>query len=181
LKIIKSLLLIQNNNPVLKNKAFTLIELIVVMALMSILLFFSIPRLDINIFSDDTRDFSTWMLMTVKSLKETSQRENQLYSLCVDLDNDQMWKTQGLQSEQSDQTEAAKQDEYKLPEGLRLIDVEFPEMEKKASGIVEIRFYPQGYSDKALIHIEDNDNKRSSYLVEPFLSQVKIYDHYFEF
>ena len=35
--------------------------------------------------------------------------------------------------------------------------MEYPNGEKTVGGQAEIRFYPDGHSDKAAIHIEDND------------------------
>jgi prepilin-type N-terminal cleavage/methylation domain-containing protein len=170
-------------NPLKKtfsnNHAFTLIELVVVMALISILLFFAIPRLDIDIFSDDDRNLSTWILFTVKSLKEQAQQDATQLTLYVDLDNNMMW-TGGVVDAETIET-APKENQYKLPEGIQLLDVEFPGMEQKSSGIAEIYFYPKGYSDKAVIHTRDNDNNRHSYVIEPFLSEVKIHDRYIEF
>jgi general secretion pathway protein H len=179
LKIADPPLLIPNNNFITKNQGFTLIELIVVMALISILLFFAIPRLDINIFSNDNRNVSTWILFTVKSLKEKAQQESARYILYVDMDNDLMWS--GLETKPEDQEAASKENQYKLPEGMQVLDVEFPGMERKSSGIAEIYFYPKGYSDKAVIHIQDNDHNRNSFVIEPFLSEVKIYERYIEF
>jgi general secretion pathway protein H len=179
LKIAKPSLLISKNKFIFKNQAFTLIELIVVMALISILLFFSIPRLDINIFSDDNRNFSTWIIFTVKSLKEKAQQDGVRYVLYVDMDNDLMWS--GLETKPETEETPSKDNQYKLPEGMQVLDVEFPGMEQKTSGIAEIYFYPKGYSDKALIHIQDKDHNRNSYVIEPFLSEVKTYDSYIEF
>ena len=58
---------------------------------------------------------------------------------------------------------------------------EFLNEDKITRGIAEIHFYRKGYSDKALIHIEDDDNEQSSYLIEPFLPHVKIIEEYVEF
>ena len=44
------------------------------------------------------------------------------------------------------------------------------------TGKAEILFHKQGYSDKALIHIEDNSGEKMSFLIEPFLKRVKFYD-----
>jgi prepilin-type N-terminal cleavage/methylation domain-containing protein len=162
-----------------KNRAFTLIEVIVVMALMSILLYFAIPRLDIDMFSNDDRDVSTWLIVTVKSLKETSQQEGIQRALCVDLDNNMMWS--GVKSDSLTQEAPPKENQYKMPEGIALLDVEFPGIQQKSSGIVEIYFYPKGYSDKAIIHIRDKNHNRHSFVIEPFLTEVKIYDRYIEF
>jgi general secretion pathway protein H len=171
--------LIPFNHFITHHKAFTLIELIVVMSLISILLFFAVPRLDVNVFSNDDRNVSTWILFTVKSLKEKSQQDAVRLTLYVDLDNDMMWS--GGEAESEVKEAAPKENQYKLPEGMQFLDVQFPGVEQKSSGIAEIYFYPKGYSDKAIIHIRDNDHNRNSYVIEPFLSEVKIYDRYIEF
>jgi len=74
-----------------KNQAFTLIELIVVIALISIVLAFAIPRLDNSFFSNNKRKLSSWILLNVKSLKEKAVREQTKNILVVDIDNNQMW------------------------------------------------------------------------------------------
>lgn len=164
-----------------KNRAFTLIELIVVISLISILLAFAIPRLDNSFFSNNKRKLSSWILLNVKSLKEKAVREQTKNILVVDIDNNQMWVSGESVSGESVSGDTPKGNEYKLPDGFRLMDVEFLNDEKITSGIAEIHFYGRGYSDKALIHIEDRDENRFSYLIEPFLLHVKIKDQYVEF
>ncbi len=164
------------------NQAFTLIELIVVISMISILLVFTIPRLDASFFSDNERKISSWILLNVKALKEKAVREQTLYVLNVDLDNNQMWSSSGLVSESTEESEETpKESKYQIPSGYRLVDVEFLNEDKITGGIAEIHFYHKGYSDKALIHIEDDDNAQNSYLIEPFLPHVKIIDEYVEF
>ncbi|MBC2715523.1 MAG: type II secretion system protein [Desulfobacteraceae bacterium] len=158
------------------NQAFTLIELIVVISMISILLAFSLPRLDISFFSDNDRKISSWILLNVKSLKENAVKEQSLQILNIDIDNNQMWSSSGPVTE-----ETPKENEYQIPSGYRLMDVEFLNADKVTKGICEIHFYKKGYSDKALIHIEDNDNNQYSYLIEPFLPHVKIIEKYIEF
>ena len=53
--------------------------------------------------------------------------------------------------------------------------------EKIRQEIAIINFYPKGYSDRAVIHVEDGHDNRYSYLIEPFLPHVKIKDEYIEF
>ena len=167
------------------NSAFTLIELIVVISLISILLAFSIPRLDVSFFSDNERKISSWILINVKALKEKSVKDQTLQILNIDLDNNSMWASSGpITDEEADEVfgeEAARENEYQIPSGYRLVDVEFLNEDKITKGIARIHFYRKGYSDKVLIHIEDSDNDRYSYLIEPFLPHVKIIEEYIEF
>ncbi len=44
-----------------------------------------------------------------------------------------------------------------------------------------ICFYKAGYSDKAIIHIEDEDHYQVSFLIEPFLPNMKLYQEYVSF
>lgn len=158
------------------DEGFTLIELIVVILLISIVLVFAAPRLDVSFFSNQERKLSAWILLTVKSLKETAVKTQTSTTLHIDLDANRMWTSIG---EVTDET--PRENEYALPSGYRLVDVQFPEMDKITRGVAVIRFYKKGYSDKALIHIEDSDDIQSSYLIEPFLPYVKISDTYIEF
>lgn len=150
------------------------------------MLAFAIPRLDNSFFFNNKRKLSSWILLNVKSLKGKAVREQTKKILAVDIDNNQMWIFSEPESAESVQSEnapgdAPEKNEYKLPDGFRLMDVEFLNNEKISSGIAEIHFYAQGYSDKALIHVEDRDENRYSYLVEPFLLHVKIEAQYVEF
>ena len=157
-------------------KGFTLIELIVVVSLISILLVFAAPRLDVSFFSDQERKLSAWMLLTVKTLKESAFKAQTITTLHVDLDNNRMWTSAGPVTE-----ETPRENEYALPAGHRLMDAQYPETDKITRGVAVVQFYPKGYSDKALIHIEDGDDNRTSYLIEPFLPHINISDTYLEF
>ncbi len=167
------------------NSAFTLIELIVVISLISILLAFSIPRLDVSFFSDNERKISSWILINVKALKEKSVKDQTLQILNIDMDSNSMWSSSGSATDEvTDEIlgeEVPRENEYQIPSGYRLVDVEFLNEDKITKGIAEIHFYRKGYSDKVLIHIEDSDNAQYSYLIEPFLPHVKIIEEYIEF
>ncbi len=164
-----------------RDQGFTLIELIVVISIISVLLAFSLPRLDASFFSDKDRKISTWILLKVKLLKEQAVQEQTLFVLNVDLDEGTMWTSAGPMTD-----ETPKTDEFKVPSGFEIMDVavpgDDPNDDKKVSrGVAEINFYRQGYSDKAIIHLRDRDNNQFSYLIEPFLPHVKIVEEYVGF
>jgi len=69
---------------------------------------------------------------------------------------------------------------YRLPTDVNLLDVEYPDKKKALGGQADIHFYQKGYSDKAIIHVENSHNEQRSFLVEPFLTSVRMYQEYVE-
>jgi len=162
-----------------QDKGFTLIELIVVVSLISIMLFLYIPKFQEAVMFDNTKRVSRWIIGKLQALKESSVNNQKLYVFHIDLDNNRMWVTNELMSEEEMQN--AEQQGFELPDDINLLDVKYPGKDKMLSGRADIYFYKKGYSDKALIHIEDSSNKQLSFLIEPFLSAVELYEEYVEF
>ncbi|MBN1932902.1 MAG: type II secretion system protein [Desulfobacterales bacterium] len=160
-----------------ENKGFTLIELIVVIFLISIMLFFSIPRFEITIFSDDYKKASRWIIGKVHDLKDRAVGEQKTYILHINIDKSMFWVSYESMSEEEQQK--AEQKAYRLPEEIKVLDVEYPDHIKISMGTADIYFYKKGYCDKAIIHLE-NDQKQISFLIEPFLYEVNIEEKYVE-
>jgi len=154
-------------------RGFTLIEVTVVVFLVGILLLVALPRLPEAPLTDHSRKTSRWLVLKIKDLKQRSVREQNVYSLQVDMDTNRFWVTR------ADMTEAekiaAEKDAFRPGGSVRIVDVEFPQLEPATVGRTEIRFYPRGYSERAMIHIDDGD-RRYSFRIEPFLSRVRIYE-----
>jgi len=159
-----------------QSNGFTLIELIVVISLISIITFVSVPRFHNKTMPDNTKKVSRWIMITSQSLKEKSFRDQKLYTMYVDMESRQLWVTDESMSEE-EILKAGRQG-FLIPDDVELLDVEFPGNNKIISGLADICFYPDGHSDMALIHIKDDDNNQLSFLIEPFLSKVKLYEEY---
>jgi prepilin-type N-terminal cleavage/methylation domain-containing protein len=157
-------------------KGFTFIELIVVISLISIMLFLAIPRFQGNFLSDSTKDVSRWILLKIPYIKEKAAREQKGYILHVGFDSNKLWITHEAMSQ--DSLQSAQENGYKLPENIKLLDVEYPDQEKISVGEAGIHFNEKGYSDKVIIHIEKDDNEQLSFLIEPFLSKVRLFNSY---
>jgi prepilin-type N-terminal cleavage/methylation domain-containing protein len=162
-----------------QNNGFTLIELIVVISLISLMFFFAIPRIQVDVLSDNTRKVSRWIMLNVSALKEKAVHDQKRYALHLSLDSNRLWVTNDTLSEEEFEEAAATG--YNLPEEIKLLDVEYPDKEKISAGRADIYFYKKGYSDKAIIHIKNNDNEVLSFLIEPFLSRARLYNKYLEF
>lgn len=153
-------------------QAFTLIEMVVVTALIAIMLMVAIPRLDGGFFSDSDGETARYIIATVSHLKEKAVIEQKTYLLNVSPDIQRFWVTVDGMAE----TDASKaRDEgYRLPRGIRIDHVAFSSDERISSGTIPIGFYPQGYSDKAVIRLRTNDGERLSFFIEPFLAGVEM-------
>lgn len=153
---------------------FTLIELIVVMALLSIFIFLTIPQFDDSLLTDNTRKTSRWIIIKVPALKEKAVTERKHYTLHVDIDGNRFWVSNETMSEE--ELIQAEKTGYTLINGINILDVEFPGNETVGTGQAMIHFYKQGYSDMAMIRMEDNE-KQFSFKIEPFLSGVTKYEN----
>ena len=154
---------------------FTLIELIVVISLIGLMLFFSLPRLQDNPFLEDSKETSRWLIGKVQALKESAIRDQKQYSLHFDLDSGRVWETNESMSQED--YESAALNSYALPDNVRIVDVEYPAGGKVSSGQAEITFYKAGYTDKVFIHMQEGDTYLS-FLIEPFLSKVQVSEKY---
>jgi len=157
-------------------RGFTLIELIVVVALLSIVLVFTLPRFDHFLVSDPASKTSRWLIRTVKALKENAIREQKRYALHIDMDANTLWSSDASMTDEA--VDQAASGGYRLPDGMRLLDVEYPTFGKVSTGRADLFFYPQGYSERALIHIENDDAEILTYSIEPFLAQIGIFEKY---
>lgn len=156
-------------------RGFTLIEIAVVILLISIMLLVAVPRLPDSPLTDQTRKTKRWVILKVQDLKERAVRDQKTYTLHVGIDSKRLWITSDDMSEES--KEQAEKNALKLDEDLKVLDVEYPGDQRVESGRADIAFFAKGYSDRAIIHMADMDT-RFSFHIEPFLSNVKLYDAY---
>jgi prepilin-type N-terminal cleavage/methylation domain-containing protein len=161
-------------------QGFTLLELMVVMLLISIVLAVAIPKFSGGAFQDPVNKMSRWMINTVRTLRSAAIQQQKVEGLVIDLGNRRMWPVTDAMSEEA-ALAAPPGNALSLPDTVRYMDVQFPNQDRISSGTTEVRFYPAGYSDQVLIHLETDDDKKMTYLVEPLLPKVKIFDEWIEF
>lgn len=159
-----------------RHVGFTLIELTVVMALISIMLFVTLPRVKSDIFVDQTKKTSRWLLASVRYLKEASIRDQSDHTLHVDMDNGKIWMSSALKAEEMPEKEVSGG--LTLADSIRIRDVAFAGNRKMTHGVVQIQFYAKGYSDNAMIHVVNDDGRELSYHIPPFLPHMKILEDY---
>lgn len=156
-----------------RRDGFTLLELIVVMALMGIVFFFAIPRFEGTFLFDDSKKSARWLIAKLQGLKEEALRTRRRHVLVLDLDTQRTWHTTEVMT--AEEMELAARRTQPIPGGARVVAVEFPPENRIASGRVQIYFYGDGHSDKALIQMQTGD-VFNTFLLEPFLTQIQMFD-----
>ncbi len=156
-----------------------MIELIVVLALISTVLFLAIPRFQNTDLSDSKRILTRWIITTTRDLKVKALKHQKWYAMHIDLDKGTLWtSSDGMAAEE---TEKAIQKNFQLPDDLNLIDVEYPGMGKVTTGRADIFFYKENFSQMAFIHVEKDGYHKMTFQIEPFLPAPKLFDEYVEF
>lgn len=159
-----------------RDTGFTLIELMVVMLLISIVLAVAIPRFEGGPFQDPTKKLSRWMINTVRHLRSAAIQQQTVQALVIDLNHQRVWISHEGMSEEALST--AEDKAMTIDKSIQIRNVQYPDREPLAYGTVEIRFYPQGYSDRALIQLETDDAEQLTFLIEPLLPKIKILEEW---
>ncbi|MBW2564350.1 MAG: type II secretion system protein [Deltaproteobacteria bacterium] len=162
-----------------QNSGFTLIEITVVISLISIMFFFTVPRFRNAVLTDSVNDTSRWIIGKVRVLKEYSTTKQKLTILHINMDSNKMWVSDETMTQED--LEKAHEKGFEIPEDVKVINVEYPQKGIVSAGQADICFYRAGYSDKVLIHIQGDDERKLSFLIEPFLPKVKLYEKYVDF
>jgi prepilin-type N-terminal cleavage/methylation domain-containing protein len=164
--------------PLSYQVGFTLIELTVVIALISIMLFVTLPRIKNDIFIDQTKKTSRWLLTSVRYLKEASIRDQRDHTLHVDMDNGKLWMSYDLKADENPEKKVTGG--LTLADGIRIRDVAFAGNRIITHGVAQIQFYAKGYSDNAMIHLVNENDREMSYHIPPFLPHMKIMEDYID-
>ncbi|MDZ7664902.1 MAG: prepilin-type N-terminal cleavage/methylation domain-containing protein [Desulfotignum sp.] len=161
---------------------FTLVELIVVIALIAILLTVTLPKFDIaGIFKSRTmgaEDLGRWIAMT----RHQALKENRDITVHIDDDGSRLWLTHSGMNETD--LETTRSDAMMLPGNLRITDMIFAEVFRHGMADFRetgseriIRFNRNGYADGVILHVTDRGSPMSL-KVAPFLMEIETIDRH---
>ena len=100
-------------------------------------------------------------------------------TLVIDISNRRMWVVNPSMDEEA--RSGAEEKAFELPGAIEVVDVLYANKDGVSSGTAEITFYPAGFSDNAVIRMQDDGNERFSYLLEPLLPKVKFLEEWVSF
>lgn len=160
------------------SNGFTLIELMIVMLMISIILAVAIPRFDANALQNPTKKVTRRVINTVRALRGLAVQKQQIQLLTIDMDNQRFWMANAAMDEPA--MAAAVEKAFELPKSIRFMEIQFRDRDPVTSGLATIFFYPAGYSDHVVIHLQNDDRDRFSYMVEPLLPKVKLLEEWID-
>ena len=164
-----------------KNKGFTLIELIVVISIISLLFAFSLPKFRVNKSRASVASIEAWLSLKTKELKTKASSKKTFYAINIDTFSNSLWTTTETKINE-DNFDTKKENVLKLPKNIRITEVRILRDALTFSDVYKIFFYPGGYSDKAIIHIQDDyTNVSKTIIIEPYLSKLKVINDYYAF
>ncbi len=160
---------------------FSLVELLVVLFILSILAFFTIPYFSpANDQGSEAGDYQT-LARLMTSLKKKAVKENIDYLLHLDQVSGKVWVTQQVSdTAQIQNEEDEKTEDKENTQGIAnfsFADIELLNHSDLDSTDTEICFYSQGYSDMAMVQIE-TEGGGITLKLHPFLLDVEILQRY---
>jgi prepilin-type N-terminal cleavage/methylation domain-containing protein len=162
-----------------ESSGFSLLELLVVMLLITIVFAVTIPRLDGSLMQDPRKKTIRWLVNASGELRAAAIEKQKQHTLVFDLSANRIWFTHEDMDEEA--LSAASEKSFAVPSAISIVDIHFPNKERVTSGKTEIAFYAGGYSDYAVINMQDAGARRFAIRIEPLLPKVKVVDQWLEF
>lgn len=156
---------------------FTLVEIIIVIAIIGVVLVFAVPSTRDVLTGNNLKKASRQLLEMERKLRVEAVRDQIDYILCLDLPHSAYWVIT------SDMT-PEKQDEIKnrpqhLPSGVVIMDVVGENNKKQYASEVRIKFGKKNVCSPAIIHLAYEED-RMTMVINPFLGVTDVYDKYID-
>ncbi|VAX22941.1 hypothetical protein MNBD_NITROSPINAE03-875 [hydrothermal vent metagenome] len=156
---------------------FTLIELLVTLSIIGILTGLLLPRLP---------DLTAWRLKstarrlagTISYLYDRAAASKLVYRLTLDIDERQYYVSLLNTQNRFEKTRLTFAKETKLPDRVRFTEARTSSQGIVRRGVAVINFYPSGFSDLCVIHLEDSNKNEMTLMVHPLTGRVKIFKGY---
>jgi prepilin-type N-terminal cleavage/methylation domain-containing protein len=158
-----------------KNRGFTLMELLIVIALIGVTLVFAIPTTREALTVNSLKKTTRLLVGLERQLRSEAVRDQTDYILVLNIsDNTYYVMSPDMTPEKLQEVEKRAQ---KLPGGVVIRDIVKQKNEKISQGKVEVLFARNNISPPLVIHLADGD-EAMTLVINPFLGVTALYDHY---
>jgi general secretion pathway protein H len=157
------------------NHGFTLIELIVVMALITTMTAFAIPKIRSSLFTNQLRATARQFIGLVAEVGQQARAKRSAVVLRYD-QQERIFTTTPESKIVRDTTKGYSS--IRVGDGVEVVDVATAHGGKKDLGMLAIRFNDHGYVDKTVVHFRDEDGEQLSIILSPFLGVTRVLEGY---
>jgi prepilin-type N-terminal cleavage/methylation domain-containing protein len=164
---------------VCRKSGFTLLELIIVVALIGLLLVVSVPALRDSLVNDPLKSGARKLIGYIGGVRDKAVREQQAYLVYFDLDENRIWHLPEKDAG-TEEKEIPEQGVLQLPADVELRDVWMRSTGSISRGIPELWVSRQGYLDQTVLHLENSDGDALSLVVSTFLPDIEVREGYYE-
>lgn len=158
------------------NRAFTLLELIVVMVLIAITTSLAVPKFASFLYTDQLKVTARRLVGLINQSSQLAQRYQAPYRL-IYLAGDRRFAVEPEQMVDESNT-IKKEKGLRLADSVIVRDVWSWYGGTRSSDELVIRFNKNGYVEPTVIHLRDESGQEMSVVLSPFLGKVQIVDRY---
>lgn len=160
----------------LNTRAFTLVELIVVMALIAVTASFAVPQIANFLFADQLKVSVRKLVGLVHRTSQLAQQQQVPYLLTYQ----QMERVFTVRPERVEENAAAqkKENRLQLDDSVAVRDLWSWYGGRSEADAVVIRFTKNGYVEPTIVHLQRSDGEELSVILSPFLGKVQVVSGY---
>lgn len=161
------------------NTGFTLIEMLVVLAVLSLVVALVFPRLP-STDATNLRSSARSLAATIRYLNDQSVTARKPYRLHLNVADNTITITEKAADGSEKPPEESFAAKRILAEGITLQDVEIPRLGKINAGEVVLDFATGGLTDFTVIHLQSAANSHFTVIAYPRTGKVKVLEGYQE-
>jgi len=155
---------------------FTLVELIIVMALLGLVLGLVLPRMS---GAGTATSASRQLIGMMRMLYVTAPANQKTYRLYLDLDARAYWAMSVEPDGERTPADSSLAQRVSLPPDVRFSDMTTVHQGKVGVGRALIQFFPLGRTERSVIHVAD-DQTTLTLVLNPLTGTVRVLDGYKE-
>lgn len=157
-------------------KGFTLIELIVVTALIGIMLSLTIPSLRNSFFTDPLKATTRKAIGLVTGVRELAVRSQQPYLIHISQLESRIWYEREDAGNEKSDSDTQNQGELQFPESVRISGILVESNESSSVDETVVWISKQGYMTDLILRLEDQDGNHLNLQFYPFLDPSLVSD-----
>ena len=160
----------------LNTKAFTLVELIVVMTLIAVIASFAVPQIANFLFADQLKVSVRKLVGLMHRTSQLAQQQQASYLLTYH----QRERTFTIRPDKTDENTMVekKENHLQLADSVAVRDLWSWYGGRREADAFVIRFTKNGYVEPTIVHLYRDDGEELSVVLSPFLGKVQVVSGY---